>query len=57
MFLGYFTVPILLVGALTLIYAVSDVGLYMFANKGRGLEGTRQAFLRRKNGEKTEDTR
>jgi hypothetical protein len=32
MFLGYFTVPIIVVGGITLIYALSDLG-YFFAIK------------------------
>ncbi len=29
MFLGYFTVPIILIGALTLVYTLTDAGLYL----------------------------
>jgi apolipoprotein N-acyltransferase len=34
-FLGYFTVPIILIALLTIIYAVSDLGLYLLARKNK----------------------
>jgi hypothetical protein len=38
-FLGYFTVPIILIAILTVIYAVSDLGLYFMARKNKGGNG------------------
>ena len=39
LFLGYFTVPILLIGAITLIYMLSDFGMvYMMKRQKRAQE-------------------
>lgn len=39
-FLGYFTVPIILIAVLTVIYAITDLGLYYMARKNKkGDEG------------------
>jgi hypothetical protein len=35
MFLGYFTVPIIVVGGITLIYALSDLGFFLLIKKNR----------------------
>lgn len=35
MFLGYFTVPILVVGGITLIYALSDLGVFYAIKKDK----------------------
>jgi len=35
MFLGYFTVPIIVVGGITLIYALSDLGFFFIIKKNR----------------------
>lgn len=35
LFLGYFTIPIILIAVMTIIYAVSDLGLYFLARKNK----------------------
>jgi len=44
MFLGYFTVPLILLAALTLFYALTDAGLVMALVRRRAREA-RRAFL------------
>jgi len=38
-FLGYFTVPIILIAVLTIIYTISDLGLYFLSRKNRNGNG------------------
>jgi len=45
-FLGYFTVPILLVTALTLLYSVTDIGLFMTVRRRERARKEREALLR-----------
>jgi apolipoprotein N-acyltransferase len=45
-FLGYFTVPMVLIGVVVLIYTVSDIGLFLaFRHKGNGSD-QRKLFLK-----------
>jgi hypothetical protein len=44
-FLGYFTVPILLVGGLTVVYAVTDAGLYVAMKREAEARKARRAFV------------
>lgn len=46
MFLGYFTVPILLVGGLAVIYSLADLGLYVALKRQTKTEQLRHQFLR-----------
>jgi predicted DNA repair protein MutK len=46
MFLGYFTVPILLVGGVMLVYGLFDIGLYVVLKKQKQLHEPRRNFLR-----------
>ncbi len=55
-FLGYFTVPILLVSAITLAYAVLDVGLFMTVRRRERARKEREAFLRARRGREEIDT-
>jgi protein-S-isoprenylcysteine O-methyltransferase Ste14 len=45
MFLGYFTVPIILIGALAVIYALADLGFYVAVNRQRKARDLRKSFL------------
>lgn len=45
-FLGYFTVPILLVSALAILYSVTDVGLFITVRRRERARKERSAFLR-----------
>ncbi len=45
-FLGYFTVPMVLIGVVVLIYTISDIGLFLaFRQKGSGSDQRKQ-FLK-----------
>jgi Kef-type K+ transport system membrane component KefB len=44
-FLGYFTVPILLIGVITVIYLISDLGLFVVLKRRRKLKSERQEFV------------
>ena len=44
-FLGYFTVPILLIGAFVLLYALSDVGLLMAVRRTEAARSKRETTL------------
>lgn len=46
MFLGYFTVPILLVGVMTLVYGLSDIGLFVAMRRQQQARDARRAFVR-----------
>lgn len=45
MFLGYFTVPVILIGAVAIIYAIADLGFYVAVNKQRKASDMRHTFL------------
>ncbi len=45
MFLGYFTVPLLLIGGLTIVYAITDAGMYVAIRRQTEARQARQAFL------------
>jgi hypothetical protein len=45
-FLGYFTVPILLVAALTVLYSVTDIGLFITVRRRERARREREDFLR-----------
>ena len=45
-FLGYFTLPMVLIGVVVLIYTISDIGLFLaFRQKGSGSD-QRKLFLK-----------
>jgi hypothetical protein len=46
MFLGYFTVPILMVGGLAVIYSLADLGMYVALKRQNRTEFLRHQFLR-----------
>jgi predicted DNA repair protein MutK len=46
MFLGYFTVPILLVGVMTLVYGLSDIGLFVAMRRQQQARDARRDFVR-----------
>jgi uncharacterized YccA/Bax inhibitor family protein len=46
MFLGYFTVPILMVGGLAVIYSLADLGLYVALKRQAKTDQMRHQFLR-----------
>jgi predicted DNA repair protein MutK len=45
MFMGYFTVPLLLVGGLVLVYSLTEIGLAMAINRQKA-DDLRRDFLR-----------
>lgn len=45
MFLGYFTVPVILIGAMAIIYALVDLGFYMTVNRQKKASDLRHSFL------------
>jgi len=45
MFLGYFTVPVILIGAMALIYALVDLGFYVSVNRQKNASDLRHAFM------------
>ena len=45
MFMGYFTVPLLLVGGLALVYSLADLGLVVAINRHKKTEELRRDFL------------
>lgn len=45
MFLGYFTVPVILIGAMAIIYALVDLGFYMSVNRQKKASDLRHSFL------------
>lgn len=44
-FLGYFTYPLILIGLLVLIYALSDLGLFVAFKKRKQKQNVRDEFL------------
>ena len=47
-FLGSFTVPIILVTAITILYSVTDIGLFATVRRRERARREREAFLRKK---------
>jgi len=45
MFLGYFTVPILMVGGLAVIYSLADLGMYVALKRQTKSQHLRYQFL------------
>lgn len=45
-FLGYFTFPVLLIGLVTIIYMISDFGLYMTVKRRQRARQEREALLK-----------
>jgi len=44
-FLGYFTVPILLIGIITAIYMISDLGLFVTLKQRKQKNNERKEFI------------
>jgi hypothetical protein len=44
-FLGYFTVPILIIGAVTILYMVSDLGMFVVVRRHRQALQQRKVLL------------
>jgi hypothetical protein len=53
MFLGYFTVPLLLLAALTLFYAITDAGLVIALVRQRARQA-RRTFLEARDSDSTQ---
>ena len=47
-FLGYFTGPIIIVTAITILYSVTDIGLFATVRRRERAREEREAFLRKK---------
>jgi len=45
MFLGYFTVPVILIGGMAIIYAIADLGFYVAVNRQKKARDLRHTFL------------
>ena len=44
-FLGYFTVPIILIGIITVVYLISDLGLFVTLKRRRQKINERKEFI------------
>ena len=56
-FLGYFTIPIFLVGGLILLYSVTDIGLLFTVRRRERTHKGRKAFLQKQREAGKLDTR
>lgn len=56
MFLGYFTVPLLVVGGLALLYSIADFGLIVAIKRQKQTEELRKAFLQSGEGKRGRDS-